>query len=275
VQSGAVLSLAQKENRSIDLLWNLTLRELRGKYRRSFLGWGWSLLNPLALVAIYSFVFGVVFGAEPPVGENSGVHNYALYLLCGLLPWAFFNLVTGLGMNSLLNNAGLVRKVAFPRQTLVLAQSLFSVVQFSIEMTLLTIVLSLLGSPVWKWIPVVAFVMVLLALFSTGIGLCLSVWYVYFRDLNYLWSIVVQVYFFATPIIYNPEILTGNVPGWVEGALRWNPMAVFVESFRNMMYDGKAPIFGNICGLLAVSVGMFVLGLLVFARGNRRLAEEL
>ena len=61
--------------KSRDLLWNLTLRELRGKYRRSFLGWGWSLLNPLALVAIYSFVFGVVFGAEPPVGENSGVNS--------------------------------------------------------------------------------------------------------------------------------------------------------------------------------------------------------
>jgi ABC-type polysaccharide/polyol phosphate export permease len=259
----------------VGLLWNLTLRELRGKYRRSFLGWGWSLLNPLALVAIYSFVFGVVFGAEPPIGENSDVHNYALYLLCGLLPWAFFNLVTNLGMNSLLGNAGLVRKVAFPRQTLVIAQSIFSVVQFSIEMTLLTVVLTIFGSPVWKWIPVVVFLMALLAIFGTGIGLCLSVWYVYFRDLNYLWTIVIQVYFFATPIIYSPQILTGNVPGWVEGMLRWNPMAVFVQSFRHTMYDGKAPSISNVLCLVGVSLVMLGIGFAVFARGNRRLAEEL
>ena len=98
-------------------------------------------------MAIYSFVFGVVFGAEPPVGENSGVNSYAVYLLCGLLPWSFFNLVTGLSMNALLGNAGLVRKVAFPRQTLVFAQSIFSLVQFSIEMTLLMVILLALGSP--------------------------------------------------------------------------------------------------------------------------------
>ena len=70
--------------------------------------------------------------------------------------------------------------------------------------------------------------MFLLCVFGTGIGLCLSVWYVYFRDLNYLWTIIIQVYFFATPIIYDPSILDGKVAGLVEGILRWNPMAVFV-----------------------------------------------
>jgi len=261
--------------KSRDLLWNLTLRELRGKYRRSFLGWGWSLLNPLALVAIYSFVFGVVFGAEPPVGENSGVNSYAVYLLCGLLPWSFFNLVTGLGMNALLGNAGLVRKVAFPRQTLVFAQSIFSLVQFSIEMTLLMVILLALGSPLLPWVPVVALLMLLLCVFGTGIGLCLSVWYVYFRDLNYLWTIIIQVYFFATPIIYDPSILDGKVAGWVEGILRWNPMAVFVQAFRHTLYDAASPKLGNLVGLTLISSVTLVVGLLVFKKGSRRLAEEL
>jgi len=260
---------------SWDLLLNLTLRELRGKYRRSFLGWGWSLLNPLALVAIYSFIFGVVFGAEAPVGVRSGVHVYATYLLCGLLPWSFFNLITNLGMNSLVGNAGLVRKVAFPRQTLVFAQSIFSFVQFSIEMVLLSFILLALGSPIWKWIPVVFLLMVLLGVFATGIGLCLSVWYVYFRDLNYLWTIIIQVYFFATPIIYSPTILEGKVPGWVEGVLRWNPMAVFVQAFRHTMYDGTGPSIANVLGLLAIAGFSLTVGLLVFSRGSRRVAEEL
>jgi ABC-type polysaccharide/polyol phosphate export permease len=272
VKQGAIFGVSVE---SRDLLWNLTLRELRGKYRRSFLGWGWSLLNPLALVAIYSFVFGVVFGSEPPVGENSGVHNYAVYLLCGLLPWSFFNLVTGLGMNSLLGNAGLVRKVAFPRQTLVFAQSIFSLVQFSIEMVLLTAILLALGSPLAPWIPVVLLLMLLLCVFATGIGLCLAVWYVYFRDLNYLWTIIIQVYFFATPIIYDPSILEGKVPGWVEGVLRWNPMAVFVQAFRHTMYDATSPKLANVLGLLVMASASLALGLAVFKKGSRRLAEEL
>jgi ABC-2 type transport system permease protein len=77
-----------------ELLWNLTLRELRTKYRKSILGWTWSMLNPLATVAIYSFVFGYLFGADAPIGIHSGVRNFALYLLCALLPWNFFMLVT-------------------------------------------------------------------------------------------------------------------------------------------------------------------------------------
>jgi ABC-2 type transport system permease protein len=131
---------------SRDLLWNLTLRELRTKYRKSVLGWTWSMLNPLATVAIYSFVFGVLFRAEPPVGENSGIKVFALYLLCGILPWNFFILVTGTGMQSMLANAGLVKKVAFPREVLVFANSLHGIVQFSIEMGLLTIALLIAGS---------------------------------------------------------------------------------------------------------------------------------
>lgn len=261
--------------KSRDLLWNLTLRELRGKYRRSFLGWGWSLLNPLALVAIYSFVFGVVFGAEAPVGVKSGVHVYAVYLLCGLLPWSFFNLITNLGMNSMVGNAGLVRKVAFPRQTLVFAQSIFSFVQFSIEISLLSVILLILGSPLWLWIPVVFLLMMLLGVFATGIGLCLSVWYVYFRDLNYLWTIIIQVYFFATPIIYSPKIVEGKVPGWVEGLFRWNPMAVFVQAFRHTLYDAKGPSLANIAGLVVIAGLSLSVGLIVFKRGTRRMAEEL
>ena len=83
--------------KSRDLLWNLTLRELRTKYRRSFLGWAWSMLNPLSQILIYGFVFGTLFDATPPIGDPSGLDNFALFLLCGLLPWNFFGLVTSLG----------------------------------------------------------------------------------------------------------------------------------------------------------------------------------
>ena len=260
---------------SRELLWNLTLRELRTKYRRSFLGWAWSMLNPIATVAIYSFVFGVLFDATAPVGEPSGLQNFALFLLCALLPWNFFSFVQSQGMGALVNNAGLVRKVYFPRETLVLAQVLHGLVQFSIEMVLLVIVLLVLGSPLLLWLPVTILLMLLLALFGTGFGLALSVLSVFFRDLNYLWGIVLQMWFFATPIVYPPGLLEGRVPDWVQTILNNNPMAKFAAAFRRTLYDGAAPGWKSMLVLALLSFGSVAAGWWIFNRFSRRLAEEL
>ena len=157
-----------------ELLWNLTLRELRTKYRKSVLGWTWSMLNPLATVAIYSFLFGYLFGADAPAGVHSGVKAFALYLLCALLPWNFFMLVTNMGMSSIIANAGLVKKVAFPREVLVFANTLHGLVQFSIELLLLTVVLVIAGSYFFVWIPVIIIQMLLLAFFASGLALALA-----------------------------------------------------------------------------------------------------
>jgi len=261
--------------RSQNLLWNLTLRELRSKYRRSFLGWAWSMLNPLSNMVIYWFVFGVVFGATAPTGDPSGIQVYALYLLTGILPWGFFALVTNLGLGSLLGNSGLVKKVYFAWETLVFAQVIFSFVQFCIEMTLLCVALLIVGSPIAPWIPVAFLLMLLLAVYAAGFALALSTVAVYFRDLRYLWTIIIQVMFFATPIIYTPDKIAGKVPPILEFILHWNPMAVFVLSFRHLLYSGRAPEWGHIAYLLAASIVAFVGGWTIFVKQSRRLAEEL
>ena len=261
--------------RSQNLLWNLTLRELRSKYRRSFLGWTWSMLNPLSSMLIYWFVFGVVFGATAPTGNPSGIQVYALYLLSGILPWGFFALVTNLGLGSLLGNSGLVKKVYFAWETLVFAQVIFSFVQFCIEMTLLCVALLIVGSPIAPWIPVAFLLMLLLAVYAAGFALALSTLAVYFRDLRYLWTIIIQVMFFATPIIYTPDKIAGKVPPILEFILHWNPMAVFILSFRHLLYSGRAPEWGHIAYLLVASVVVFVGGWTIFVKQSRRLAEEL
>jgi ABC-type polysaccharide/polyol phosphate export permease len=264
-------------NGSRDLLWNLTLRELRAKYRKSFLGWTWSLLNPLTVVLTYGFAFGVVLGASAPIGSKSGVQNFAFYLLSGTLPWGFFNMVTSLGMSSLVGNAGLVRKVAFQRSYLVYAQSFFALTQFSIEIGVLSIIMLIAGVGLVPFLPVTAYMMITLMIFGTGIALVLAALNVYFRDLSYLWQVVTQIYFFLIPIIYSSESMEETLAGrsFVLKILEWNPMAVYVRGFRHTLYDGEAPSLGKLLAMFGYALVMFVLGHFVFVRLNRRIAEEL
>ena len=257
-----------------DLIVNLTLRELRAKYRRSFLGWTWSLLNPLATVALYSFVFGKIFGSKAPTGNPSGLNQFSLYLLCAIIPWGFFATVTSMSTSAILGNAGLVRKVAFPRQALVIAQILFMMVQTSIELSLVATILLIAGSPLLPWLPFVAVLLVLLAIFAAGISMALSVLTVYFRDLPYLWTIVTQVWFFLTPIVYSYESVKGKLGGIASHIVGWNPMTMFVRSFRHTLFDGTHPDLGTMGILLSISVSTLAVGLLIFVRFNKRLAEE-
>jgi lipopolysaccharide transport system permease protein len=269
--------LGQKVRRaaeSRELIVNLTLRELRTKYRRSFLGWTWSLLNPLATVALYSFVFGTLFGSVAPTGDPSGLTAFGLYLLVGIIPWGFFSTVTNMSTGAILSNSGLVRKVAFPRQALVVSQVLFMLVQFSIELTLVSTILLIAGSPLLPWLPFVILLAVLLAIFATGIGMALSAATVYFRDLPYLWTIVIQVWFFLTPIVYDYNAVKDKVGGLAQTIISWNPMTGFIRAFRHCLFDGAHPDFAVLGGLAVTSFVSLFCGTLIFVRLNRRLAEE-
>ena len=129
-----------------ELFRNLTLRELRGKYKRSALGWTWSLVNPLATMAIYSLVFQFVLGVTADRGDPSGLKNFPLFLLCGLLPWNY--LATGMtgGMGAPIQNGALIKKVYFPREILTASVVASWAVQFAIELAVLSAVLALVGN---------------------------------------------------------------------------------------------------------------------------------
>lgn len=263
-----------------ELLWNFTLRELRTKYRRSFLGWSWSMLNPLAAVAIYGFVFGLVFRAEPPVGDPSGIYNFALFLVAGLIPWSFFALCNNLGMGAISANSALVKRVAFPREILVFSNVLHASVQFAIELALLCVIFALAGSPVLPWIPLLVLTSLLLALFGAGFALALGALSVYFRDLSYLWLIVMQAWFFATPIVYPPAQAddairdSSRIPDWTIGVLEANPMAAFVRVYRRLLYDGTGPGMTTWFTLAAMSFVTLAAGWWIFSKLSPRFAEE-
>jgi lipopolysaccharide transport system permease protein len=191
---------------SRELLFNLTSREVRGKYKRTIFGQLWSLANPLALMLIYTLVFGILFKSNPLPGDPSGLNVFALWLLCGLLPWTFFSAVVTSGAASLVGNAGLIQKVSFTRIVLPLSTVGASAYNWLFEMAVLLIAITIAGGFVLPWIPLLIVVMALLAVFAAGVGLIFAIANVYFRDTQYLLSIVLQLWIYLTPIIYGSPL---------------------------------------------------------------------
>jgi ABC-2 type transport system permease protein len=263
-----------------ELLTNLMLRELRGKYKGTALGWFWSLLNPLASTAIFTVVFGAILRVTPTPGAN-GVQNYTLFLLCALLPWNYFSGVVNSGMGALIANGNLIKKTAFPRELLVLAGSGALFVTFLIEMGVLAVALLVFGLNPLLWLVPALLLMVLVAVFGTGLGLMLSVANVYFRDSAHFVAIGLQVLFYATPVIY-PITLVSNVSpdslvarAHIDSLYMANPMVHFVEAFRDLLYEHHLPSLTTVAVVVLSSLASLWLGWAIFSRFSKRLAEEL
>jgi ABC-2 type transport system permease protein len=271
---------------SRELLVNLTMREVRGKYKRTVLGQGWSLLNPVVSIAIFSLVFGFLLKADPPPGNPSGLDAFGLWLAAGLLPWTFFSGAVLAGMSSLIINANLVKKVYFRREVLVASTVLSFVVTFVIELLVLSGLLLIWGGRPLLWLPAVALAVALLAVFALGLALLLAIANVYFRDTGHLTALVFQLWFYLTPVVYPSTLVDDavaarggvSIGGWelpVAHLYQLNPMERFVAVFRALLYDNRWPTWQDWAGALIAAVVAIVLGALVFPRFSRRLAEEL
>lgn len=265
-----------------ELLANLTLREVRGQYKRTILGRLWSLLNPLATMLVYTIVFAFILRVQPAPGDPSGVDVFAVWLLCGLLPWAFFANVVQTGMGSIIANAGLVQKVYFPRIVLPLSLTGSIGINWLFEMGVLAIALIIVGSYFLPWVPLALLMMVLLAAYATGLALVLAIANVYFRDTQYLMGIVMQIWFYLTPVIYpaslvkDPSDRLGGLLGTsitVLDIYRLNPMERFVEIMRNLLYDNRWPAVDDMLYFAIVSLLSLVIGVLIFRRFESRMAE--
>ena len=265
---------------SRELLVNLTLRELRSKYKRSALGWAWSLVNPLATMLIFTVVFRFFLRVKIPPGDPSGLDVFALWLLCALLPWNFVaNGMTG-SMGSLLNHSSLIKKVYFPREALVAASVAASAFSLLIELAVLVVALMVAGNFVLPWVPAVILLVLLQTVFVLGVGLLLSVLNVYFRDVQHFVGILLQLWFYASPVVYPLTAVpdTASLLGYelpIGFLYRLNPMVRFVEVYRDLLYDLRFPPLGDVAYLVAVSACALAVGLAVFLRLEPKLAEEL
>jgi ABC-type polysaccharide/polyol phosphate export permease len=256
-----------------NLLYLLSLKELRTRYKKSVMGWAWSLINPLTQMAIFSVIFLKVFQQKPPTGDPSGLKNFPLFFLCGLLAFNFFSISVGVAMGNVQNGATLIKKVAFPHEHLVFSVVIAQFVTALIEFAVLSVALIIAGNMVLPWLPVLLLVLLLLSLFTSGLALALSAANVFFHDVNYLWGILAQLLFYATPIIYDAR--NPGIPRSVRLVAAHGPTGTFVTAARNIMYDLTMPSWRNFVAMVVYAGVSFIFGVAVFNRLSPRFAEEM
>jgi lipopolysaccharide transport system permease protein len=273
---------------SRELFINLTLRELRSKYKRSALGWGWSMINPLASTVVYTIVFSKFFHAHPHAGLPSGLTSYALWLLPAMLSWSFFQTGILSSVSGLIGNANLIKKTYFPRELIPASALGAALVSHLIEMGVLLAVMLIFGNYyALIYLPFTLIIILLTAIFSLGLGLALSVLNVYYRDIQHFLSILFLLWMYGTPIIY-PNYLVNNVTGSTTiyryfpgthikflSVMKINPMTEMELLLRQTMWNGTFPDWLNLLYYAAWSFLALFVGLRVFRRFEGNLAEEL
>ena len=261
-----------------ELLWNLTMREVKGQYRRTVLGQLWSLLNPVATMIVFTVVFSLIFRARPAPGDPSGLDYYPLWLLSGLLAWTYFARVVTSGLSSIVSSAGLIKKVYFPRAHLPFSVALSTGFTWCIELGVLIVFLWIFGGFPIPWIPVLVVFMLLLALFSLGFAMIFAIMNVHFRDTQHFVAIALQMWFYLTPVIYPINLVESAAAEhgeWILTVYRLNPMERFVAVFRNLLYDNRWPPLEDALACVAWAAVIFAIGYSVFVRNEKRLAELL
>jgi ABC-2 type transport system permease protein len=257
------------------LINNLAERDLRSRYRRSVLGWTWSLLNPASTLAIYTLVFGTFLAVTPPPAMNPDASYFSVYLFAALIAWWFFSNVLLGSINSLLGMGSLLNKVYFPPEAPALANIAGATLQSFIEAGILLVVLACLQNLAWT-VVLFPLLLVVLCMFALGIGLAVSVYNVLYRDVGYLVGILLNVLFFLTPITYPltlvPEDL-GGIP--LRRIFQFNPLTRFVETSRDLFYFGRLPSLITVTYLVVVSVVVLIGGWAIFTRKARSVVEEL
>ncbi len=258
-----------------ELIGRLVQRELGARYKRSILGWLWSMLNPAATLAIYALVFGVLLKFDPPRAGNGRFDNFALYLFCALVMWnAFYGVITG-AMSALLDLGSLLGKVYFPPEAPAVAALVTVLFQAAIEGSILMLILICLVNVSWTFLlwPVL---LLFFSIFALGIGLVLSVWNVRYRDVGYLSTIALQFLFYVTPIVYPLSLIPERAMGLpARDIIRLNPLSQFTESSRELLYGLDWPGLLRLGLMALISLAVGAGGWLMFKARTRDIAEEL
>ena len=244
-------------------------REFQTKYRNSLLGAAWTILNPLAMIIVYTVIFSEVMGNR--LGGVDSKFAYSIYLCAGALTWGLFAEITGRSQNVFIEHANLIKKLQFPRLCLPIIVVLNACINFAIVFGLFTAFLVLSGSfPGWMFLAIFPVLLVQI-LFSIGLGMILGVLNVFFRDVGQFFGILLQFWFWFTPIVYPVTTL----PQAARDALMWNPMVPIITSYQNILLYNREPDWMALLPVTLLTLALCILGMKLFRKRAGEMVDEL
>jgi ABC-type polysaccharide/polyol phosphate export permease len=253
----AVIEEALALFRYRDLISQLISRSIKTRYKRSFLGVAWTMLNPLLSMLVLTLVFSGIF--------RYPMQNYALYVLSGLLLWNFFAQTTTAAMGDLIWSGGLISRIFIPKSVFAVAAVGTGLVNILLALVPYLLIAAFTGgvlSPALLFLPVPV---VFTALFALGVGLAVSSLAIYFPDIVPMYEVVLTAWMYLTPAIYPIELVPENI----QQVIRFNPMYTFIQLFRAVLYEGRLPDWTLVLQGAGIGVAGLIAGWVLFNRKAR------
>ncbi|QIK39040.1 ABC transporter permease [Caldichromatium japonicum] len=250
-------------------IWASVQREWRARYLGSQFGLAWAIIHPFALILLYTLVFAKLM--HPQLAGYPGPFAYSIYLCAGLLTWNLFSELLGRSVGIFVNNANLLKKLSFPKLSLPMIATLSSLLHYAITLGLFLGLLSIIGQfPGWVVLAVVPVLLVLI-LFTLGLGLLAGLIDVFYRDVEQLIALVLQFWFWLTPIVYVPAIL----PAGLQDLLALNPLQPLIFAMHAILLEHQLPNWLSLIYPACLALGLLALGLRVYQRLGPELVDEL
>ena len=234
------------------LIWELALKELKVRYKRSVLGFLWALLNPALMMIVLTVVFSTIM--------RMPIIHYSIFLLSVLLPWTFFSQSLSYGVESIVANGDLIKKVAVPKLVFPVSAVIANVINLLLSLIPLALLVAILGHPfywTWLYLPVP---MLALVIFTLGVAFLFATANVFYRDISHILQVILSAWFYFTPIIYALDFVPAN--------LRWlfklNPIIYVINGFRLSVYYGVLPRWQSIAASFVCAFASLLLGFAIF-----------
>ena len=246
-----------------ELLKTSVKKEVRSKYKNSFLGVVWSFLNPLLQIVVYAIIFSLIL--------KNKQENYAIFLCCGIIPWTFFSIAINRSAFIMIENGNIIKKVYFPREIIPISVVLAETINFLISTIIILGFVIIGGIGITKYLLFYPIILIAQYLVIISIAFVVSSICVYFRDLQHFIGIILQLLFYATPIVYSQD----SIPGEYQWILKINPMTYIINAYRDIFYYQKAFEILPLIILLFIGIVTSYVGYKIFYKLQKGFAEQL
>jgi len=251
------------------LLFQLVRRDFEQRFVGSAVGWLWGVIHPIVMLVSWLFVFQICLKMTLP--PNEVTQNYSLFLFCGFLPWLLFQETVTRSASSMLDNSNLITKTVFPAEIVPISIFLSSLISHLMALTLVIAVVGFFNGHFSLWMFTLPVYMLVVGMFSVGVGWIVSSLQVYLRDTAQVLSVILTFWFWATPIFITEQ----NIPARFHFILRANPLAFVVRAYRDRLLSYRVPNLKEFAIVTAYAVAAFVLGGLFFRHLKRGFADVL